>query len=149
MTAVATAPLLGSQTPRLFTPPLRELTPASSLGFEAIRFADDVLGITLMPWQRWLLERMLELNPDGTFRFRTVLIQVARQNGKSTLAQVLSLWRMFVDRSPLVIGTAQNLDVGACGTRCARERGHAHPTPCLYRRRARRDHPRVGVQRPR
>ena len=111
MTAVATAPLLGSQTPRLFTPPLRELTPASSLGFEAVRFADDVLGITLMPWQRWLLEHMLELNPDGTFRFRTVLIQVARQNGKSTLAQVLSLWRMFVDRSPLVIGTAQNLDV--------------------------------------
>lgn len=45
------------------------------------------------------------------FRFRTVLVQVARQNGKSTLAQVLSLWRMFVDRSPLVIGTAQNLDV--------------------------------------
>ena len=40
-----------------------------------------------------------------------MLIQVARQNGKSTLAQVLSLWRMFVDRSPLVIGTAQNLDV--------------------------------------
>jgi len=111
MTAVATAPLLGSQTPRLFTPPLRELTPASSLGFEAVRFADDVLGITLMPWQRWLLVHMLELNPDGTFRFRTVLIQVARQNGKSTLAQVLSLWRMFVDRSPLVIGTAQNLDV--------------------------------------
>ena len=111
MTAVATAPLLGSQTPRLFTPPLRELTPASSLGFESVRFADDVLGITLMPWQRWLLEHMLELNPDGTFRFRTVLIQVARQNGKSTLAQVLSLWRMFVDRSPLVIGTAQNLDV--------------------------------------
>ena len=43
MTAVATAPLLGSQT-RDCSPPLRELTPASSLGFESVRFADDVLG---------------------------------------------------------------------------------------------------------
>jgi len=103
--------VIGAKTPRLFTPPLRELTPATSLGFEAITFAEDVLRLHLMPWQRWLLEHMLELKDDGTFRFRTVLVQVARQNGKSTLAQALALWRMFVDRSPLVIGTAQNLDV--------------------------------------
>ena len=103
--------LWGVTEPRLWTPSLRPISADTSIGWQAIRFADDVLGITLMPWQRWLLEHMLELNPDGTFRFRTVLIQVARQNGKSTLAQVLSLWRMFVDRSPLVIGTAQNLDV--------------------------------------
>lgn len=101
----------GRQQPRLFTPPLRDLTPATSAGFEACQFATDVLGVTLMPWQRWLFEHMLELNPDGTFRFRTVIVQVARQNGKSTFAQVLSLWRMFVDRAGLVIGTAQNLDV--------------------------------------
>jgi phage terminase large subunit-like protein len=36
----------------------------------------------------------LELLPDGTFRFRTVVLLVARQNGKSTLMQVLTLWRM-------------------------------------------------------
>lgn len=36
---------------------------------------------------------------------------VARQNGKSTLMQVLSLWRMYVDGARLVIGTAQNLDI--------------------------------------
>jgi len=40
-----------------------------------------------------------------------VLLLVARQNGKSTLMQVLSLWRMYVDAAPLVIGTAQNLDI--------------------------------------
>ena len=101
----------GSTAPRLWTPPRRELTPATSAGFEAVTFAHDVLGVTLIPWQRWLFEHMLELNHDGTFRFRTVIIQVARQNGKSTFAQVLSLWRMFVDRAGLVIGTAQNLDV--------------------------------------
>ena len=47
----------------------------------------------------------------GRFRFRTVVLLVARQNGKSTLMQVLSLWRMYVDGAPLVIGTAQNLDI--------------------------------------
>lgn len=36
---------------------------------------------------------------------------MGRQNGKSTLLQVLSLWRMYVDGAPLILGTAQNLDV--------------------------------------
>lgn len=103
--------LLGKETPRLFTPPLRKLTPSTTRGFEAISFAEDVLRLTLHPWQRWLLLHGLELLEDGTFRFRTVLVLVARQNGKTTLVQVLALWRMYVDNAPLVIGTAQNLDV--------------------------------------
>jgi len=103
--------LLGRETPRLFTAPLRELTPATTRGFEAISFAEDVLGFVLHPWQRWLLLHGLELLADGTFRFRTLLVLVARQNGKTTLVQVLALWRMYVDGAPLVIGTAQNLDL--------------------------------------
>lgn len=101
----------GVETPRIFTPPLRRLTPRTSRGFECIRFAEEVLEIDLLPWQKWLLVHALELLPDGTYRFRTVLLLVARQNGKSTLMMILSLWRMFVDGAPLVIGTAQNLDV--------------------------------------
>lgn len=102
---------LGSETPRIFTPPLRRLTRKTSAGFACIEFAEVVLRITLAPWQKWLLIHALELLPDGSYRFRTVVILVARQNGKSTLLTVLSLWRMFVDGAPLVIGTAQNLDV--------------------------------------
>jgi hypothetical protein len=64
-----------------------------------------------MPWQRWLLIHALELRPDGRFRFRTILILVARQNGKTTLIEVKNLWKMFVLQVPLVIGTAQNLDI--------------------------------------
>ena len=64
-----------------------------------------------MPWQRWLLIHALEMRPDGRFRFRTVLILVARQNGKTTLVEVKNLWKMFVLRVPMVIGTAQNLDI--------------------------------------
>jgi len=114
--------LLGCTTPRIFTPPLAAgrpgpcgcgcaLTPATSLGFSCVEFAEQVLGFDLMPWQRWLLIHALETRADGRFRFRTVLVLVARQNGKTTLVEVKNLWKMFVLRVPLVIGTAQNLDI--------------------------------------
>jgi phage terminase large subunit-like protein len=68
----------------------------------------------LLAWQRWALVHLLE-TVGGSYRFRTVLVLMARQNGKTTLMQVLALWRMFVDMfdvpTGLVIGTAQNLDI--------------------------------------
>ncbi len=103
--------LLGSEIPRLATPPARDLTPETTRGFECIEFAEDVLGLILMPWQRWVLVHGLELAADGSFRFRTLLVITSRQAGKSTLLQVLALWRMYVDGAPLVLGTAQNLSL--------------------------------------
>lgn len=102
---------LGREEPRVWTLPFRELTAATSKGFACIEFAEEILELTLLPWQKWLLRHALELNVDGTYRFRTVLLLVARQNGKSTLMLVLALWSMFAEGSPLVIGTAQNLDI--------------------------------------
>ncbi len=107
----ATEPLLGVTTPRLFTAPARELTKETSLGFECIAFGVIVLGFRFDPWQAWVLIHMLELNEDGTFRFRTYLLLVARQNGKTTLMQALTLWALFTGRVRLVVGTAQDLDV--------------------------------------
>lgn len=111
----------GFTEPRLWTPPLRELTPETSHGFNVIEFADTFLGITLYPWQQWLLIHALELNEDGTYRFRKLVVLVARQNGKSTLLVVLAMWWLFVDSDTfpehlpakdfLVLGTAQNLDL--------------------------------------
>lgn len=83
----------------------------TSLGYQFIEFAEDILELTLLPWQKWLAVHSLELNEDGTFRFRTVVLLVARQNGKSTFMQALSLWRMYAGKVPLVIGTAQSLDI--------------------------------------
>lgn len=105
------AHLWGSAEPRISTPPLRELTEETSLGFDVIDFAYEVLGIILHPWQRAALIRMLELLEDGSLRFETVLILVARQNGKSTLAQVLTIYVLVAWGWPLVLGTAQDLDV--------------------------------------
>lgn len=112
---------IGRATPRIFTPPLRELTPETSLGFEVIEFAREYLGIELRPWQRWLLIHALELNEDGTYRFKKVIVLVARQNGKTLLVSVLSTWWLLIDsaRHPemvppvkfKIVGTAQNLDI--------------------------------------
>lgn len=111
----------GREEPRLWTKPLRELTPETSHGFHVIEFALLFLGIDLYPWQKWLLIHALELNEDGTYRFRRVIVLVGRQNGKTLLLTVLTLWWLFVDSDSfpehapadgfLVLGTAQNLDI--------------------------------------
>lgn len=107
----ATAELVGCETPRLFTAPLRELTPETSLGFRCVAFAQDILKLDLDPWARWFLIHALELNPDGSFRYRTVLLLVARQNGKTTVVKALILWAMATARAGLVVGTAQDRDI--------------------------------------
>lgn len=102
--------LVGREVPRIYTPPKRELTPETSYGFSVIDFAENVLGVELFPWQKWFYVHALEANEDGSFRFRIVLLLVARQNGKTTVVRILSLWAMFILRVLLVLGTAQNLD---------------------------------------
>jgi hypothetical protein len=102
--------IYGSAEPRICTPPLRALTPETTLGYDVIEFAENVLHLKLYPWQKVLLCRMLELLSDGTLRFRTVVVLIARQNGKSTLSQVLALWFMIGWGWPLVMGTAQDLE---------------------------------------
>ena len=51
----------GITTPRIFTPPLRELTPETSNGYAVIEFAEKFLHVHLFPWQKWLLIRWLML----------------------------------------------------------------------------------------
>ena len=132
MTALLEAPeLVGYVTPRLFTQPLVvgppgpcgcgcALTPTSSLGFQACEFAEHVIGMRLLPWQRFLLVHSLELRPDGTFRFKTVLTLVARQNGKTSILKILALYFMYMRDRITVLGAAQSLDTareawsGAC-----------------------------------
>jgi hypothetical protein len=101
----------GYTDPLEFTAPLRELTPETSLGFEVIRFAAEVLQEPLLPWQQWLVVHAMELLPNGRPRFRTVLVLVARQNGKSHLARVIALYFLYELHVALVLGTAQTLDI--------------------------------------
>lgn len=113
--------LLGRTEPRLWTRPLRELTPDTSLGFEAVDFAEELLERPLHPWQKWFLIHSMELAPGSfasdeypTFRFKTVVLLVARQNGKSYIMSTRLLWRMLAWDGPevedvLVLGVAHKL----------------------------------------
>jgi hypothetical protein len=123
VTAALDRPVLrGVTIPRIWTPPLVKgrpgpckcgcaLTPRTTHGFRAVEFAHDVLGVRLFGWQRFLLIHALELAPWGGFRFRTIVILVSRQSGKTTAVEVKNLFKMFVLHAPLVLGTAQSLDV--------------------------------------
>lgn len=102
--------MLGSTEPRLWTPPLRELTPETSVGFAQARFARNTLRHPFDPWEEWLAIHAGELLPDGRPRFRIVLVLVARQNGKTEVLVILSLYWQFVDAFPLILGTSTKLE---------------------------------------
>lgn len=109
--------MLGSTEPRLGTPPLRELTPDTSYGFDVIDFAEEI-GWPLDPWEQLAVIRGGELKPDPTDplgrwipRFRFVLVIVARQNGKTLLCRVLTLYWMFIERHAEILGTSTGRDV--------------------------------------
>lgn len=116
-----TTTLVGRTEPRIWTKPLVELTPETSRGFDVIAFAEHDLGVRLLPWQKWLLIHMLELDSFGLLRFRKALVIVGRQNGKTAIAAVLAAYWLYVDagRWPqqlpeqdfIVVGAAQKLDV--------------------------------------
>lgn len=104
---------LGNKEPRIYTPPLRELTPETSLGFEIVDFGES-LEFALLPWQVWLLVHAFEIigdfGGDWSLRFRVVLVLVSRQNGKTLITTVITLYFLYVLCVALIIGTAQELD---------------------------------------
>lgn len=119
----------GSTTPRLSTPPLAchsepldvggercgcgcSLTPQTSWGFECVQFLTLILGWSLIPWQRWLYIHALEKNEAGTgLRFKTIIILIARQNGKTQWLKGIGLWKLFLDGAKQVLISAQNLEI--------------------------------------
>ncbi|OBK04033.1 hypothetical protein A5637_13205 [Mycolicibacterium fortuitum] len=124
---VATPPAKGCTTPRLFTPPLPSncdteradgclcgcgLNPDTSWGFECIEFLENVLRWELIPYQKWLYIHALEKDETGLgFRFRTLIILIARQNGKTQWLKGLGLWKLYLDGAEQVLITAQNLEL--------------------------------------
>lgn len=128
----------GSTMPRLFTPPLVTgvpgpcgcgcaLTPDTSYGFLVDRFAREVLRLPLDPWQRWLVIHGGELLPDGRPRFRKLLIIVARQNGKTHLLIILTLFWLFVQKWKLVIGQSTMLATAKEAWEAAQEIAQDNP----------------------
>lgn len=102
----------GKTEPRIWTPPLKKLTKANTLGYAFWDFC-EVLGVELLPWQKWLAIHALEIVTEGEqwrFRFRYVLVLISRQNGKTFFEVLLNIFFIYGLKSHLVLGTAQNLD---------------------------------------
>lgn len=114
-TAVATDSLKGHTKPRLYTPPLPQncdtsheeacpcgcgLNPDTSWGFMCCDFLENVLKWELIPYQRWLYIHALEKGANGVgFRFRTLVILISRQNGKTKWLRGLGLWRLYLSKT--------------------------------------------------
>lgn len=72
-----------------------------SRGAAIADFAEDYLTVLkgplagdpmlLLLWEKWLLEALFEVRPDGRYRYRRGLIGVGRQNGKSITGSTVGL----------------------------------------------------------
>lgn len=52
-------------------------------------------GFVFDEWQIELLRRMTELDDNGDLRFRSVLVSMGRQNGKTELVSALGIWSLL------------------------------------------------------
>lgn len=106
--------MYGKTEPRLYTPPMRDLTESTSLGFAAIEYAKSILGMTLYPWQEWALIHALEIKGDlkgsWLFRYRTIVFMLSRQNGKTELSKIIASFFLNVLQVKAVFGTSLSME---------------------------------------
>ena len=104
----------GRTEPRLYTKELRQLTEETSLGYACIEYANKILRKTLYPFQEWALIHALEivgdLDGEWRFRFRIILFMVARQNGKTTLSEIICSFFLNVLQVEDIFGTSLSLE---------------------------------------
>lgn len=98
--------MFGSDRPRVSTPPRGR----KARGAEAIAFARDALGLELMPWQEYLLDRGCRTS-GARWSHRTVVALTARQSGKTlvTVVRILAGMLLFGERE--VIAAAHNREL--------------------------------------
>ena len=95
----------GFITPRLHTPYLE----GPSKIDEVEEFANWI-GMPLMKWQRHVLQDMLQIDEQGNYRRKLIGLLCSRQNGKTYLAQVLILAKMYL-WGETVLGMAHKRDM--------------------------------------
>jgi hypothetical protein len=69
--------------------------------------AQELLGLTMLPWQMHVLDQMLTFNADQDLVHRSSLVSVARQNGKTTVIQALILFWLI--EMPKIRGQRQTI----------------------------------------
>jgi hypothetical protein len=88
---------------------------AGSYGPEVADWAQRILGVELMPWQRHVLNGQLAVDAQGRFLNHVSLVSVSRQNGKTVaLKSLLSWWllKYSLTAGPqTILSTAHRLDL--------------------------------------
>ena len=84
--------------PTRYTPPLTDVFEASVDWWLPIiekAWAKATPGFRFDDWQVELLRRVTELLPSGELRWRSCLISMGRQNGKSEIVGALGIWALL------------------------------------------------------
>ena len=89
---------------------------AGSHGAAVADWAERVLEVQLMPWQRHVLDAQLSYDAAGVWCNRMSLVSVARQNGKTVALKALVGWYLTeyavtIGRPVTVLTTAHKLDL--------------------------------------
>jgi phage terminase large subunit-like protein len=99
-------------------PRLETIVPdaAGSYGSDVQGWAEQHLGITLMPWQVRALDGQLAFDEQGELLHRTSLVSTSRQNGKTTcLGSLVGWWLTEMPKirgkKQTVLTTANRLDL--------------------------------------
>ena len=95
--------LMGAIKPRIHTPLLKGASKIDEVSDLA-----DKISMPLLDWQRFVLDDMLKVSPDGNFKRKTIGLLIARQNGKTHLARMLILAHLFLWDTKMVIGMSSN-----------------------------------------
>lgn len=97
---------MGKATPRNSTIP----TPGAKHDLKAIQLIAKTLGRPLMPWQAWAARIVSERHPDNPqrFRYRTIVLTVPRQSGKTTLMRCVLTQRAITSPNRQSFYTAQS-----------------------------------------
>jgi hypothetical protein len=66
------------------------------------------LGLPFMPHQAQVMNTALEVGEDGHLAYRTVVLTVPRQGGKTTVTRVLTTWWGMTQANNLILSTAQS-----------------------------------------
>lgn len=95
--------ILGTALPLYATKP----TPGTPNQLAKVEHVAKLLGMPLIPWQRYLIRVITELNPDGSFKYQTVLCTVPRQSGKTSTVRALYMTRALLATNKRLFLTAQ------------------------------------------
>ena len=97
-------PLRGATKARVHSP----LLTGASRYKEVLDMIERLKMDKLMPYQEWVLKDMMTVDKKNSYRRKTCLLLISRQNGKSFLGRVRVIWGMFYGGENKVIIMSAN-----------------------------------------